>query len=88
MPGDRLGLLVLNLLFCDDSSEDAGPEELRLPASYHFKKGGCGSYAPRPEVMEEKVLKTGMRVKVVRSVSGRQANVFTVPSVPGGYVVE
>ena len=45
-------------------------------------------WAPRPEIMEGKVLKTGMRMKLIRSVAGQQANVFMVPPLPGAYVVE
>ena len=33
-------------------------------------------------------LKTGMRVKVVRNRPGTDAMIFTVPTLPGPYVVE
>jgi len=38
--------------------------------------------------MDGKVLKTGMRMKLVRSVAGQQTDVFMVPPLPGAYVVE
>jgi hypothetical protein len=39
-PDDWTPEIVYNLLYCDDAEKAAGPEELELPASYHFKERG------------------------------------------------
>ena len=44
-------------------------------------------WAPRPEIMEEGVLKTGTRLKAERRRGGNESRIFTVPAPSGSYVV-